>query len=386
MLDLGDLKADLYQLIGVNANSARTDIQTAVSGAIRRGTEYFVNHGDWGFLHQLTDVVYIPIGVPYETGTVTVTIDSKAVTGSGTTFTKDMEGSFLLIGDTESYEIQSYVSATSITLSIPYQSATASAQTYSIYKRFYPLPLNLVRPLATQCKLQTPGSNTEIPLAYLADASFADRLQTGSPQWFGIQGNSRRGDYYNTGTVTIATSGTTSTWTVSSGTLPTDIVDREVRIVGESNAYRIATRGGATTFTTYQTYFNPADATSVISTASYAITPKDTKLIGFSHIADERRIFSMPYIRYPDEMIASTDISPIVQAGYEHAFLSVCRMILAYDGRTAMKGDQVAKLKDQADTALALAWTAEQHAAMLQGQASTYQDYRQQAGPSWLGR
>lgn len=386
MLTYGDLKADLYQLIGVNANTSRTDLITAVKGAVRRASEVFINVGDWSFLHQLTDVVYIPIGVPYETGTVTVTIDSKAVTGSGTTFTKDMEGSFLILGDTETYEIQSYVSATSITLAIPYQSATASAQTYSIYKRFYTLPLDCVRPLALQCKLQTPGSNTEIPLAFLKGATFSDRLQTGSPQWFGLQGNSRRADYYNTGTVTIVTSTGTSTWTVSSGTLPTDIVDREVRIVGESRPYRIATRGGATTFTTYQTYYNPADATNAVSAASYAITPKDTKLIGFSHVADERRIFSMPYIRYPDEMIASTDISPIVQAGYEHAFLSVCRMILAYDGRTAMKGDQVMKLEKQADLALASAWSSEQHAAMLQEQASTYQDYRQQVGPSWLGR
>lgn len=385
MLTLSDLKTDLYQLVGVNSNTTRTDITTAVRGAIRRGQEFFVNYADWGFLHQLQDVVYYPLAAPYETGTVTVTQDSKAVTGSGTTFTKDMEGSFLLLGETESYEIQSYTSATAITLAIPYQGTTASAQTFFIYKRFYPLPLDFVRPLAEQCKIQTPGSNAENALSYRGDASFADRLETGKPQWFGLQGNSRRADYYNTGTVTIATTTGVSTWTVSAGTLPTDIVDREVRIVGESRAYRIATRGGATTFTTYQTYYNPSDATNAVSAASYAITPKDTKLIGFSHIADQRYIFGLPYIRYLDELIASTDISPIVQAGYEHAFLSVCRMILAYDGRTAMRGDTVAKLKEQAMDAMALAWSSEQHGETMKRQAATYQPDRIQVGPSWIG-
>lgn len=386
MMTLQNLRQDLFQLVGVKSSSARTDIITAVNTAIRRSSEHFVNSNNWGFLDQCTDRVDIPLSAPYTTGTVTVTLDSKTVTGSGTTWTKDMEGSFFYIGNNEYYEIRSFVSATSLTLAIPYQNTNASAQTYSINKRFYNLPLNLVRPIASVAKIQMIGGGWDV-VNFNPDASFFDTvLSTGKPAWFGITGNTKRAEYFNTGTVTIATSGGTSTWTISSGTLPTDIVDREVRIVGETRSYFIATRGSSTTFTTYDTYFNPADATSVISAASYAITPKETKLIGFSSIPDTRYIFSMPYYRSLPDLISDSDISPIVLAGYEDAFLTQCRAKLAQDGRTAMRMEQVQSLTAAALAAYNEAWSSEQRGETMKWQGASRRPDRFQTGPSWIGQ
>lgn len=387
MMTFSDIKTDLFRMIGATSTTARADIVTAVRTAIRRSGEDFLLYGDWSFGEKLTDRVYIPMAAPYETGTVTVTQDSKTITGSGTTWTRDMEGSFFQVGTNEPYEIITFTSTTSLTLAIPYQNDTASAQTYTIYKRFYDLPLNFIRPNAEDAKISTPGSSSETPVAYQSDASFVDWIQKGRPAWFGIVGNTRNKNYYDTGTMTIATSGTTSTWTVSSGTLPTDIVDREVRIHGESRAYYINARLGATTFTTYNVYVNPDDQTSTLADAStYAITPQETVQIGFSPVADQRYIFWLSYIKRMDEMLLDSDISPIVLAGYENAFLTLCRRKLAEDGRTAMRGDQVATLVAANEKAMADAWFSEQHGETLKWKATVARPDRMQQGPSWISR
>jgi hypothetical protein len=382
MINYGALKEDLLRMAGSKGNSAREDILTAVSTAISRATEEFLSR-DWSFLERYTDRVNFPLQAPYSTGTVTVTQDSKTVTGSGTTFTKDMEGSFIQINGGEFYEIRSFTSATSISLVIPYQSSSASAQTYEIFKRFYPLPLDFIRFKTEENKLYTPGYNSESVLAYSDYASFVDQIQEGKPTWFAVAGNQRNNDYYNTGTVTV-TSGTT--WTVSSGTLPTDIVDREVRILGESRSYYINARTSGTVFTTYDSYVNPDTAAAAVSAATYAITPKETQLIGFSHVPDQRYIFACPYIKRPPEMIADTDISPIILAGYQDAFLMKCRSKLAEDGRTAMRGDQVNTLMLSAQNAMDDAWLREQRKATEDAKASVRRRDRTQVGPSWLGR
>jgi hypothetical protein len=298
-----------------------------------------------------------------------------------------MEGSFFSLNASEFYEIRTFTSTTSIDLTIPYQSDTASGQSFTIYKRFYPLPLNFLSPIAGSAKLSTPGSTSETPIAYKEDASFADLITTGRPSYFGIVGNTRTGDYYNTGTVTIATSGGVSTVTVSSGTLPTDIVDREFRVAGESRSYYIKTRTSGTVFVLYKTYVNPDDATNTLSDASsYAITPEDTQLIGFSDVPNDRYVFSMPYIRKLDEMLLDTDVSPIVRANYSSAFLAMCRFKLAEDARVAMRGDQVKYLTDAKIEAMANAWLEECRKQSAKASASIKQPNRLQQGPSWITR
>lgn len=387
LLTFANLKTDLAKMVGTTSSNSRNDISSSITSAIIRAQEDFVNYGDWSFLEQYTDRVYIPIAAPYTTGTISVTQDSKTVTGSGTTWTKDMEGSFLAIDEAEVYEIRSFTSTTSIDLAIPYQNDTASAQTYSIYKRFYNLPLNFSRPHGKDAKLLTPGSSSEVPIAYSVDASFSDAIVKGKPQWFGIAGNQRSNDYHNTGTVTITTTGGVSTWTFSSATLPTDIVDREIRIVGESRSYFIKTRSSSSAAITYDTYVNPADATNTLSTASsYAITPKETQLIGFSNVADQRYIFSMPYIKRLPEMILDSDVSPIVHAGYSNALLTLCRKKIAEDGRIAMRADLVQTCIAASEKAMADAWYSETHGEEMRMEGAMRRPDRIQQGPSWISR
>ena len=69
----------------------------------------------------------------YATGTVTLTNGSSTITGSGTTFTSAMAGRWIYAtpptGDGNWYEIESYTSATVMTLVNQYQGTTASSIT-----------------------------------------------------------------------------------------------------------------------------------------------------------------------------------------------------------------------------------------------------------------
>ena len=387
MLTYGDLKADLFRMCGVLSTTTRTDITQAVTSAVRRAGEFFCNYAAWGFLEQLQDTVYIPLAAPYATGTVTVTQDSPTVSGSGTTFTKDMEGDFLVVNDGEPYEIRTFNTTISLSLAINYQNTSAAAQSFAIYKRFYPLPLNMLRPIARDSKIVTPGSNNQSPLVWHRDPSFADNIVKGKPEWFGIVNNTRVSDFYNTSTVTISTSSGISTWATASGTLPDPIANREVRIRGESRAYRIRTRVNGADFTTLETYVNPVTGLNTQLTASnYAITPKESKQVSFYPLADQRYVAAIPYIKGVDEMILDTDISPIVLAGYEGAFLGLCRELLARDGRTAMRGDMVASLVQASAIAMAEAWQSEQQQEAMKWEGSHRRQNRTIVGPSWISR
>jgi len=69
----------------------------------------------------------------YDTGTVSVTNGSTTVTGSGTNFIAGAQIGEAFYGpDDNLYEIQSIVSATSLTLADPYLGSTQSGQTYKI--------------------------------------------------------------------------------------------------------------------------------------------------------------------------------------------------------------------------------------------------------------
>ena len=96
--------------------------------------------------------------VPYDTGSVSVTNDSKTVTGTGTDWHIGMEGKFLEItGDTRQYLIETVASTTSITLVSEFQGTTNTNAGYKIGidQRVGRFSHNL-RPWATRSHLGIP--------------------------------------------------------------------------------------------------------------------------------------------------------------------------------------------------------------------------------------
>ena len=68
----------------------------------------------------------------YTTGTLAITTSTAAVTGSGTTFTADMVGRYLVTTDRVWYRISAFTSATAITLDRNYIGSTITGATYTI--------------------------------------------------------------------------------------------------------------------------------------------------------------------------------------------------------------------------------------------------------------
>jgi hypothetical protein len=68
----------------------------------------------------------------YTTGTISITQNTSAVTGSGTTFTASMVGRFIKCPDGLWYEIAAFGSTTTLTLAKTYEGVTFSGSTYTI--------------------------------------------------------------------------------------------------------------------------------------------------------------------------------------------------------------------------------------------------------------
>ena len=83
---------------------------------------------------------YLSTTPSYSTGTVAVTQDSTAVTGTGTTFTSAMVGRLIKFnGEDNYYEISAYTDADEITLKTAYIGTTDTDATFEIYKVNYDL-------------------------------------------------------------------------------------------------------------------------------------------------------------------------------------------------------------------------------------------------------
>lgn len=113
----------------------------------------------------------------YNTGTVTPTPGSAVMTGSGTTWTADMEGLYMLLsadnnGYQKSYLVRKVVSATSIILDEPYQGDQSTAgKSYSLM-----MFATLRAGTKTTCPWGT--SSTSVPAARLA-CEYGNRLVIG---------------------------------------------------------------------------------------------------------------------------------------------------------------------------------------------------------------
>jgi len=104
-----------------------------VRNAFRRLNEKRI----WSWLVKREQVV---LPASYTTGTVTVTADSTTVTGSGTTWTVDMQGRQFRVGDGAIHEVTKVNSTTSLEIYPAWGGSTASAQSYEISQIYITVP------------------------------------------------------------------------------------------------------------------------------------------------------------------------------------------------------------------------------------------------------
>ena len=100
---------------------------------------------DWSFYTRLEPLFQV---IKARTdGTITVTLDSKAVTGVGTSFAAaDIGGQIIVNGDLNQFEVAAVASTTALTLSDNYIGDNAgSGKSYTIFFDRYSLPSDIAR-------------------------------------------------------------------------------------------------------------------------------------------------------------------------------------------------------------------------------------------------
>lgn len=141
-----DNRDEILQKIGrILQNRGATFTSSELTEALELAEEDIRRAGPWPPMFRTIPWTITTTAV-YDTGTAKTTLDSKTVTGTGTTWTSAMVGrKFRIDGDWRFYRIATFVSATSITLDEDYENddLDGTSRNYKIYVDEYNLPAEL---------------------------------------------------------------------------------------------------------------------------------------------------------------------------------------------------------------------------------------------------
>lgn len=235
LLDLAKEVASIagYSITGSDSQSTSDKARALRRVNLSRSKIAACFSGRWAALYKEG---WLPLVAVYGTGTVTVTLNSRTVTGSGTTWTSTMVGRKFLGPDSMYYKIAAVASTTSLSLTEPYQSATASGGAYQIWKDEYVLYPD-VYSLIDFVNYISPSQMRE----YTNKAgrlAYPRATANETPNYFSIVGRKQNIASYSTGTV----SGSINTRTLTgSGTLWFDNIQPGFEITIGSYIYHVDT-------------------------------------------------------------------------------------------------------------------------------------------------
>ena len=198
----------------------------------------------------------------YNTGTASVTRDSSAVTGSGTTWTSAMEGRQFRVGSTGSlYTIKDVISATSIVLDANFGGTTNATAAYSIYQAYVTAPTDFLTFVSVtlpsrRWKLHTFVQQGEI------DRTDSSRENTGNPYLIAAR------DYTTTRTGSVFA----PIQALGSGAAITSVTSGSYTGVEDALFTVEITTGGASATAKYRWKKDAGSYTSDVTTATTAAT------------------------------------------------------------------------------------------------------------------
>lgn len=246
----------------------------------------------WGWRKQ---TFYLTTRKPEDTGMVTVTENSRTVTGSGTSWDDTMRIGYLVIGD-ENFKINRVNSSTELILEAPYPNSTQSGASYRIVFSDYILNQDISSIISVKLREK-----------YLhvvdKDRLVRSRSTKHEPQECAIDGITRE-DWYNTGTVTLTANSASVTGSGTAWT--TDLEGRTFRVNEFSKNYTIKSVNSATTLTLTEAYEGDAGAGK-----SYAIAPKGSMVLTFRHAPDAYYWVEIEVLIAPPKLVSATAYSII---------------------------------------------------------------------------
>lgn len=248
----------------------------------------------------------------YETGSVEVTKGSRIVTGTGTSWTSDMEGRFLkLTRDNEMYEVLNVSSGTDLVLSLPYIKDSSSGLAYLIWKKYYYLDPDV--PYSRSLNLyQWPHEVNPIGRREL-DALFNQSHTPGFPEAWALSGIDRKLTTYNTGNITVTAGSRTMTGV---GTSFMGNVFGGSKVIIGANSYNVESVDSDTQITLIQKI-----GTS-ISNSTYKIETKNRTRVQLSSSPDPVLNIYAHYPRKQYDLVHDEDESEVWE-GMEHVVVDV---------------------------------------------------------------
>ena len=204
-----EIKNKVFRSMGfTDISTVDANIEDEIELRINQIQDAIFFDRDWEWRYKK---FYFTSRKPYETGTITVTQDSRVVTGVSTVWTDSMKVGYVIIGSI-AYKIDKIDSGTSLKLKTKFPNATASAQAYKIVFSDYVLNpyISAIASVALEGKELDIKSEDRL-LYNIADV--------GTPIEFALIYRTDE-DFYSTGTVTVtnnsvAVTGSGTAWTAA---------------------------------------------------------------------------------------------------------------------------------------------------------------------------
>lgn len=295
LVTFDEIKNEIYSLLKVDSSDTSTidaSENTSIALRINQMQDAIIYDRGWEWRKR---TLYATLRKPYSDGTITVTENSRTVTGSGTTFTDSMKIGFLCKGS-RVYKIARVNSATSLTLSAPYDQATESGASYSIV---FP---DVILPHTVSAIVTVKVRGNEINVVDKAQL-VGSRATRAIPNACAVEGGSDE-DYYNTGSVAV-TNGSTSV--VGTGTTWTeDMEGMSFRVNEFSKPYIIKSVNSGTTLTLRDAYEGETG-----SGKSYAVAPKGSMILSFRASPDNYYSVEVEYLVASEKLVSGNAYSII---------------------------------------------------------------------------
>lgn len=210
-----DMLKEIASLSGYNVTGTDTQAVANKARALRRLNQVKSDihsryAGRWQGAYREGWLPLVPV---YSDGTIAATQGSRTITGTSTTWTSSMVGRKFLGPDSHYYKIASVASATSITLTEPYQGADVTGGVYQIWKDEYTLYPDVFSVLDfINYDLQEQMTEDFIKHSKMLNP-YPNTIQ--SPQSYSVIGRKPSDGSYSTGTVAISINSRTLTGTAT---------------------------------------------------------------------------------------------------------------------------------------------------------------------------
>lgn len=283
---------EILTLLGLTESSVDSTVLNSIKLRINQVQAWITYHRAWEWRQKK---FYLTTWAPYETGTITITQNDATVTGSSTVWTDKHKMGYLVV-NSKHYKIKSITSSTALELMAPMDQDTASGQTYKLVFPDYILNPEISAVTSIRINTQDLVVKKRQDLVYdIANVSSPVECSIGERMWE---------DFYNTGTASVTNAD--DSITLSSGTMPDEVVGMPLRVAEFSKLYTIKTKNSGTTLDLEEVYQGDTG-----SGKTYAIGPKGSQMITFRHSPDDYYFIEIEALVRAPKLIDATEYSMI---------------------------------------------------------------------------